>query len=84
MAAARTDLLTRIRQICRPEPIQHVADLIASVINDDAIAMKSALDMRNQRTFAVKVDYPKIPGQTSADLGVVWRLRIARRGEANL
>ncbi|KAK7747727.1 MutS protein msh4 [Diatrype stigma] len=54
LAAARTDLLTRIRQICRPELIQHVADLITSVINDDAIAMKSALDMRNQRTFAVK------------------------------
>ncbi|KAI1208023.1 DNA mismatch repair protein-like protein MutS [Annulohypoxylon truncatum] len=54
LGAARTDLLTRIRGICRPELTQPVADLIADTINEDVTATKSALDMRNQRTYAVK------------------------------
>ncbi|KAI0148053.1 DNA mismatch repair protein-like protein MutS [Hypoxylon sp. NC0597] len=54
LGAARTDLLTRIREICRPELIQPVVDLIANTINEDVTAMKSPLDMRNQRTYAVK------------------------------
>lgn len=59
LGAARTNLLTKIRQICRPELTQPVADLIASIINDDVTAMKSSLDMRNQRTFALKVNHFK-------------------------
>lgn len=55
LGAARTDLLTRIREICRPELTQPIADLIANTINVDATAAKSALDMKNQRTYAVKV-----------------------------
>ncbi|KAI2606660.1 DNA mismatch repair protein-like protein MutS [Hypoxylon sp. NC1633] len=51
---ARADLLARICQICRPELTQPVADLIATTINQDVTAMKSPLDMRNQRTYAVK------------------------------
>ncbi|KAI1074924.1 muts domain V-domain-containing protein [Whalleya microplaca] len=54
LGSARTDLLTRIREICRPELTQPVADLIAATINEDVTAMKSPLDMRNQRTYAVK------------------------------
>ncbi|KAI0176015.1 muts domain V-domain-containing protein [Hypoxylon sp. FL1284] len=54
LGTARTDLLTRIREICRPELIQPVVDLITSAINEDVTAMKSPLDMRNQRTYAVK------------------------------
>ncbi|KAI8964817.1 muts domain V-domain-containing protein [Daldinia sp. FL1419] len=54
LGAARTDLLTRIREICRIELIRPVIDLIAVTINEDAIAAKSPLDMRNQRTYAVK------------------------------
>ena len=57
LGTARTDLLTRIREICRPEPTQPVIDLIAAIINEDVTAMKSPLDMRNQRTYAVKVSY---------------------------
>ncbi|KAI0013156.1 DNA mismatch repair protein-like protein MutS [Xylariaceae sp. FL0662B] len=53
LGSARTDLLTRIREICRPELTQPVADLIAATINEDVTAMKSPLDMRNQRTYAV-------------------------------
>ncbi|RYO83947.1 hypothetical protein DL766_000988 [Monosporascus sp. MC13-8B] len=59
LAAARTDLLTRIRDICRSELVQPVADLITAIINEDAISMKSPLDMRNQRTYAVKVYFLK-------------------------
>ncbi|KAI6082319.1 DNA mismatch repair protein-like protein MutS [Hypoxylon rubiginosum] len=54
LGTARTDLLSRIREICRPELTQPVADLIAAAINEDVTAMKSPLDMRNQRTYAVK------------------------------
>lgn len=35
-------------------------DLIAATINEDAVATKSPLDMRNQRTYAVKVSYPQL------------------------
>ncbi|KAI0135347.1 muts domain V-domain-containing protein [Daldinia grandis] len=54
LGAARTDLLTRIREICRFELIRPAMDLIAATINEDAVATKSPLDMRNQRTYAVK------------------------------
>ncbi|KAI1651931.1 muts domain V-domain-containing protein [Daldinia loculata] len=54
LGAARTDLLTRIREICRLELIRPAMDLIAATINEDAVATKSPLDMRNQRTYAVK------------------------------
>ena len=55
LTPARSDLLSRIRQVCQPENVQPVADLIAGIINEDAFAMKSTLDMRHQRTYAVKV-----------------------------
>lgn len=55
LGTARTDLLIRIHEICRPELTQPVIDLIADIINEDVTAMKSPLDMRNQRTYAVKV-----------------------------
>lgn len=54
LGTARADLLTRIREICRPELTQPVANLIAAAINEDVTAMKTPLDMRNQRTYAVK------------------------------
>ncbi|KAH9888294.1 muts domain V-domain-containing protein [Xylariomycetidae sp. FL2044] len=54
LAAARCELLSRIRDICRPEITQPVAELIAATINDDVTVMKTPLEMRNQRTYAVK------------------------------
>lgn len=54
LAAARTDLLKRVRDLCRTEATQPVMDIIAETINDDVTAMKKPLDMRNQRTYAVK------------------------------
>ncbi|OTB13611.1 hypothetical protein K445DRAFT_368435 [Daldinia sp. EC12] len=54
LGAARADLLTRIRELCRMELIRPIMDRIAATINEDATATKSPLDMRNQRTYAVK------------------------------
>ncbi|KAI0016423.1 DNA mismatch repair protein-like protein muts [Xylariomycetidae sp. FL0641] len=54
LGAARSDLLARIRNICRPELTQPVADMIAAIVNEDVTAMKTPLDMRHQRTYAVK------------------------------
>ncbi|KAI8635457.1 muts domain V [Xylariaceae sp. FL1651] len=54
LGTARTDLLTRIRELCRMEVTQPVVDIIAATINEDVTAMKAPIDMRNQRTYAVK------------------------------
>ncbi|KAI0459329.1 muts domain V [Xylaria acuta] len=54
LAAAQTDLLKRVYKICRPEVTQPVMDSITETINDDVTAMKAPIDMRNQRTYAVK------------------------------
>ncbi|RYP90138.1 hypothetical protein DL770_003760 [Monosporascus sp. CRB-9-2] len=56
LAAARADLLTRIRDICRSELVQPVADLINAIINEDAISMKGPLDMRNQREYEITAE----------------------------
>jgi DNA mismatch repair protein MSH4 len=55
LGAARTDLLQQIHELCRPELTQPVIDIIAETINDDVTAVKAPVDMRNQRTYAVKV-----------------------------
>jgi DNA mismatch repair protein MSH4 len=54
LAPARTDLLKRVHDLCRKEVTQPVMDMIAETINDDVIAMKAPIDMRNQRAYAVK------------------------------
>ncbi|KAI0409726.1 muts domain V [Xylaria palmicola] len=54
LAAARTDLLKRVYELCRAEVTQPVISIIAETINDDVTAMKAPVDMRNQRTYAVK------------------------------
>ncbi|KAI3322005.1 muts domain V-domain-containing protein [Xylariaceae sp. AK1471] len=54
LGAARTDLLQRIYELCRPEVTQPVMNIIAETINNDVTAMKAPVDMRNQRTYAVK------------------------------
>ncbi|KAI1128429.1 muts domain V [Nemania abortiva] len=54
LAAARTDLLKRVYELCREEVTRPVIDIIAETINDDVTAMKAPIDMRNQRTYAVK------------------------------
>jgi DNA mismatch repair protein MSH4 len=52
---ARSDLLIKIRELCRPEVTEPLRELISGTIHDDVTHIKSAIDQRNQRTFAVKV-----------------------------
>ncbi|KAI1178770.1 muts domain V [Nemania sp. FL0916] len=54
LTTARTDLLKRVHDLCRTEVTQPVMNIIADTINEDVTAMKAPLDMRNQRTYAVK------------------------------
>lgn len=55
LAGARSDLLATIRDNCRPENVDPTVKLISKVINDDVAFQKAPLDLRNQRTYAVKV-----------------------------
>ncbi|KAL2072725.1 hypothetical protein VTL71DRAFT_12068 [Oculimacula yallundae] len=54
LASARSSLLCEIRGNCQPEYLAPSMDFIKNVINDDVTFQKTALDLRNQRTYAVK------------------------------
>ncbi|KAI1821253.1 muts domain V-domain-containing protein [Xylaria intraflava] len=54
LGAGRTDLLRRVYGLCQIEATQLVMNIISETINDDVTAMKAPIDMRNQRTYAVK------------------------------
>lgn len=41
-------------QLCAPENIRPVQDLIDSVVNEDTTYARQPLELRNQRTYAVK------------------------------
>ncbi|KAK1595540.1 muts domain V [Colletotrichum navitas] len=51
---ATSPLLIKIRDLCQPELTETVRNLIYEGIIEDVTYVKSALDLRNQRTFAVK------------------------------
>ncbi|CCF40531.1 DNA mismatch repair protein [Colletotrichum higginsianum] len=51
---ATSPLLIKIRDLCRPGLTETVKNLIYQDIIEDVTYVKSALDLRNQRTFAVK------------------------------
>lgn len=51
---ARSELLVKARDNCHPEITCGVLDKILGTIEPDVTYMKSPLDLRNQRTFAVK------------------------------
>ncbi|KAF7558757.1 hypothetical protein G7046_g5408 [Stylonectria norvegica] len=51
---ASSALLVKIRELCRPEITGRILATIRKTIEADVTYMKSPLDMRNQRTFAVK------------------------------
>jgi DNA mismatch repair protein MSH4 len=55
LAGARSEMLVKIRENCRPEIINPTMKLIKEVINEDVTYQKTPLDLRNQRTYAVKV-----------------------------
>ncbi|TXC11022.1 hypothetical protein FocTR4_00006308 [Fusarium oxysporum f. sp. cubense] len=54
LGPANSVLLTKVRELCRPEITSHSLNTIRQTIEADVTYMKSALDLRNQRTFAVK------------------------------
>lgn len=43
-----------IPKLCAPENVAPVQEFIGGVINDDTIYAKQPLELRNQRTYAVK------------------------------
>ncbi|KAL6904249.1 muts domain V domain-containing protein [Trichoderma evansii] len=51
---AKSDLLVKIRNLCCPETTVPILLNIKKVIEADVTYMKSPLDLRNQRAFAVK------------------------------
>ena len=55
LAGARSDLLVMIRENCRLESVNPTMEFIREVINEDVTFQRTPLDMRNQRTYAVKV-----------------------------
>ncbi|KAF2166433.1 hypothetical protein M409DRAFT_23075 [Zasmidium cellare ATCC 36951] len=54
LAGARSEMLLAIQSNCAAENVDAVLDLITSVINEDVTFARKPLDMRNQRTYAVK------------------------------
>jgi DNA mismatch repair protein MSH4 len=60
LTGSTSGILTLIRQNCHPQNINPTIELIKEVINDDVTYQKTPLDLRNQRTYAVKVLEPPI------------------------
>lgn len=54
LAGARSELLVQIRNNCHTDVVETTVQLINEVINEDVTYQKTALDLRNQRTYAVK------------------------------
>ncbi|APA06952.1 hypothetical protein sscle_02g017220 [Sclerotinia sclerotiorum 1980 UF-70] len=54
LSGARSELLVEIRNNCRTEVVNSTIQLINGVINEDVTYQKTPLDLRNQRTYAVK------------------------------
>ncbi|KAM0240700.1 hypothetical protein ACHAP5_007905 [Fusarium lateritium] len=54
LGPATSVLLVKIRELCRPEITSQSLNKIRQTIEPDVTYMKSALDLRNQRTFAVQ------------------------------
>ncbi|OIW34643.1 hypothetical protein CONLIGDRAFT_658467 [Coniochaeta ligniaria NRRL 30616] len=51
---ARCILLGQIRETSRPEVIQPILNLINTIIDENATFVRTPLDLRHQRTYAVK------------------------------
>ncbi|KAL8924382.1 MAG: hypothetical protein Q9172_002729 [Xanthocarpia lactea] len=57
LATVKSELLLHINELCAPERMAYVQNLIDETINEDITYQSQPLDLRNQRTYAVKVDY---------------------------
>ncbi|KAF2441187.1 hypothetical protein P171DRAFT_419370 [Karstenula rhodostoma CBS 690.94] len=54
LTGARSWMLNNIRELCAPENIVPVHDLINNYINEDTTYAKQPLELRNQRNYAIK------------------------------
>ena len=54
LTGARSSTLQEIRNLCTSENVEIIQNLIDDVINEDTTYAKQPLDLRNQRTYAVK------------------------------
>jgi DNA mismatch repair protein MSH4 len=54
LVGARSSLLQEIHNLCTTENIKPIQDLISDVISEDTTYASQPLDLRNQRTYAVK------------------------------
>jgi DNA mismatch repair protein MSH4 len=72
LGGARSALLLEIRVNFRPENIEPTIQLIRDVINDDVAYQKTPLDLRNQRTYAVKVFNKDVESGKHTDGSIDW------------
>jgi DNA mismatch repair protein MSH4 len=49
-----SSMLNNIRELCAPENVIPIQELIARVINEDTTFARQPLELRNQRVYAVK------------------------------
>ena len=54
---AKGNLLLKVRDLCSPDIVNPPLALIMETIEPNVTYVKSPLELRNQRTFAVKVSY---------------------------
>lgn len=54
LTGARSVMLQEIRNLCSPDNIDPVQALISEALNDNATYASQPLDLRNQRTYAVR------------------------------
>ena len=54
LTCSRSSILDEIRTLCTPENIGTIQQLIDDVLNKDITYVNQPLDLRNQRTYAVK------------------------------
>ncbi|KAL1963513.1 hypothetical protein VTN77DRAFT_8094 [Rasamsonia byssochlamydoides] len=55
LAGAQSALLKKIRDLCAPSGYQSIRDMIDEMLNEDVTYQSKPLDLRNQRTYAIKV-----------------------------
>ena len=54
LTGARASMLQEIRNLCASENVEAIHELINAVINEDTTYARQPLDLRNQRTYAVR------------------------------
>ncbi|KAF2419048.1 DNA mismatch repair protein MutS [Tothia fuscella] len=54
LAGAKSQLLVQIQHNCSPSMVDPIIEIVDEVLNEDAQYAKGPLELRNQRTYAVK------------------------------